>query len=85
MTEPLEARCTDKPEPAVNASSKAAFDTVSEWVRNQMQAGGRYAETTGTERVRVNTKLDEMAQLFQVHGDVAQMSADDKLKVFNNQ
>lgn len=79
------ALAAEKVEPAVNASTKAAFDTVSDWVRKQMDAGGRYAETNAGERARVNARLDEMGKLFQTHGEVAQMSSDDKLRLFNGQ
>ena len=36
------ASASDKPNPAVNANDKDSFQVVSEWVRKQMEAGGRY-------------------------------------------
>jgi hypothetical protein len=72
-------------EPAVNASNKDAFETVSAWVRGQMKEGGRYAHVTATERTRVDTRLGEMEHLFQKSPAVDQMSDDDKLRLFNYQ
>ena len=80
---PLSAK--DKVEPAVNANTKDAFATVSVWVRKQMDKGGRYSYVTPAERSKVNASLDEMGNLFQKRGDVAQMSDAEKLEMFNSQ
>jgi hypothetical protein len=76
---------TEKADPAVNASSKEAFETVSTWVRKQMDAGGRYSYVTAAERGTVNAELDGMGRLLQQHGDVSHMSDQDKTQMFNSQ
>ncbi|MEO5623469.1 MAG: hypothetical protein ABIO74_11980 [Dokdonella sp.] len=75
----------DIAEHAINASSRDAFDTVSGWVRKQMDAGGRYSYVTADERNKVNAELDEMGQLFQQRSDVAHMSDAEKTMLFNSQ
>jgi hypothetical protein len=79
------AHAKDKPAPAVNASDKESFTTVSAWVRTQMKDGGRYAETDATERARVNARLDDMAALFEIKGSVDKMSTDEKVTLLNSQ
>ena len=79
------ASASDKPNPAVNASDKDSFQTVSEWVRKQMDAGGRYAETNGEERQVVNARLDEMTRMFEQKASVDQMSVDEKKKLLVDQ
>lgn len=79
------ASASDKPNPAVNASDKESFQTVSEWVRKQMDAGGRYAETNGEERQVVNARLDEMSRMFEQKPSVDQMSIDEKKKLLVDQ
>ncbi|WP_395680717.1 hypothetical protein [Dokdonella sp.] len=79
------AGAADKANPAVNASDKDSFQTVSEWVRKQMDAGGRYAETNGEERQVVNARLDEMSKLFEQKSSVDQMSIDEKKKLLVDQ
>ena len=76
---------TEKPGPAVNANDKDSFQTVSEWVRKQMDAGGRYAETNGEERQTVNTRLDEMGKLFEQKATVQQMTPDEKKQLLVDQ
>lgn len=80
---PLAAK--ESPSPAVNASSKDAFETVSAWVRTQMDDGGRYAHVTADERSKVNTRLDEMDRLFGDKTDVSQMNAADKAAMLTKQ
>ena len=79
------ASASDKPNPAVNASDKDSFQTVSEWVRKQMDAGGRYAETNGEERRGVNARLDEMTKMFEQKASVDQMTIDEKKKLLVDQ
>ena len=79
------ASASDKPNPAVNASDKDSFQTVSEWVRKQMDAGGRYSETSGEERQVVNARLDEMTKMFEQKPSVDQMSVDEKKKLLVDQ
>lgn len=81
----MPALAKDKVEPAVNASNKDAFATVSNWVRGQMDEGGRYGHVSAGERTRVNTRLDEMSGLFERYGTVEQMPEADKLEMFNKQ
>ena len=83
MAMPIAAK--EKVDPAVNANTKDAFETVSTWVRKQMDAGGRYSYVTAGERSKVNAKLDEMNQLFQKNGDTAQMTDAEKTAMFNSQ
>lgn len=80
---PLSAK--DKVEPAVNANTKDAFQTVSAWVRAQMNDNGRYPNLSARERGTVETRLDEMGRLLDARGSVEQMSADEKMKMFNAQ
>jgi hypothetical protein len=80
---PLSAK--EKAEPAVNANTKDAFETVSTWVHKQMDEGGCYSYVTAGERSKVNGKLDEMSKLFQKRGDVAQMTDAEKTEMFNSQ
>lgn len=80
---PLAAK--DKVEPAVNASTKEAFQTVSTWVRGQMTDDGRYPRLSARERGTVEARLDEMGRLFEARGSVEQMSGDEKLKMLNAQ
>jgi hypothetical protein len=79
------ASASDKPNPAVNASDKDSFQTVSEWVRKQMDAGGRYAEASGEERQVVNARLEEMTKMFEQKSSVDQMSIDEKKKLLVDQ
>ena len=79
------ASASDKPNPAVNASDKDSFQTVSEWVRKQMDVGGRYAETNGEERQVVTARLDDMAKLFEQKSTVDQMSVDEKKRLLVDQ
>jgi hypothetical protein len=71
--------------PAVNADTKASFDTVSTWVRKQMEGGGRYSEINAGERSQVDAKLSEMGRMFEKNGDVAHMNDEDKTRMFNAQ
>jgi hypothetical protein len=80
---PVSAR--DKVDPAVNASTRDAFETVSTWVRQQMDSGGRYSYVTAGERSKVNEQLDKMSSLFQTSGDTAKMTDADKTAMFNSQ
>lgn len=81
----LPAFAKDRPDPAVNASTKDAFATVSTWVRGQMQDGGRYLHVTPSERTRVSERLDQISGIFEKVPAVDQMSDEDKLKLFNYQ
>jgi len=72
------AMAKDAPAPAVNASDKDSFQTVAEWVRKQMEPGGRYAEVNGSERRTIHERLDEMGKLFESRGAVDQMTLDEK-------
>lgn len=60
-------------EKAVAAETKAAFADQATSVRKQMEQGGRYEFVSGPERSKVDTRLDEMAAIFE-QGDVATLS-----------
>jgi hypothetical protein len=75
----------DKPEAAINASNKEAFETVSGWVRKQMEPGGRYSYVTPVDQKKVNSELDEMGKLMQQRGDVEHMTDAEKKSMFANQ
>ena len=79
------AMAKDEPSHAVNASDKGSFQTVSEWVRKEMDAGGRYSEANGEERRVVNARLDEMSKMFEQKPSVEQMSIDEKKKLLVDQ
>jgi hypothetical protein len=79
------AMAKDTPEKTVNAGDKASFDTVSAWVRKQMDTDGRYSFVTADERKTVSANLDRMGQLFEKHGDTAHMSDTEKTGLFNDQ
>lgn len=80
---PLAAK--EKINPAVNADNKEAFATVSQWVRKQMDEGGRYGHVAATDRMKVDAKLTEMGTLFDQRGAVAQMTNAEKTQMFNDQ
>ena len=69
----------------IQATNQTDFAKVVANVRAEMEADGRYAEVAGTERSRVNARLDEMTALFAKNGDVAQMNQADKVALFNAQ
>jgi hypothetical protein len=81
----LPAFADDKPQAAVNASNKDAFETVSGWVRKQMEPGGRYSYVTPADQKKVDSELDEMGKLFQQRGDVEHMTDAEKKSMFVNQ
>lgn len=81
----LPVMAKDTADHAVNANSKDAFETVSGWVRKQMEPGGRYSYVTAEERSTVNSELDGMDALFQHNADVSHMSDADKTQMFNRQ
>ncbi|GAA0716896.1 hypothetical protein [Dokdonella soli] len=83
LAAPLSA--AEKASPAVNADTKEAFATVSEWVHKQMNEGGRYSHVTSREKETVDKRFDEMDKLFAKSGAVAQMSDDEKTRMFNAQ
>lgn len=75
----------EKPDAAVNASTKDAFETVSVWVRKQMEAGGRYSYVAAADKSKVNSELDDMGKLLQARGDVDHMTPDEKKEMFVKQ
>jgi hypothetical protein len=56
-------------EKVIAADTKAAFAEQTAGVRKQMEQGGRYEFVTADERRKVETRLDEMAAIFE-QGDV---------------
>ncbi|MEO5626978.1 MAG: hypothetical protein ABIQ70_13300 [Dokdonella sp.] len=85
MAAPLVAVAGEKPEAAVNASSKDDFQTVAVWVRKEMTPGGRYSYVSDAERGTVNRELDNMNLMFEKNGDVAHMNDQQKTQMFNSQ
>ncbi|HEU4664282.1 MAG TPA: hypothetical protein VFS55_09655 [Dokdonella sp.] len=69
----------------VNADSADAFQQVVTWVHDEMKAGGRYASLTPADRTVVDAKFAQMQDLFDKHGSVAGMRAEDKVELFNTQ
>lgn len=69
----------------VYADTGAKFETVSARVRNEMQEGGRYSYVTPDERSTVEARLAEMRELFEKRDSTANMSDDEKMRMFNDQ
>ena len=75
----------EKAQPAVKADTKEAFVEAASKAREQMKEGGRYSRVSADERSKVDARLDEMGHLFDERGSVAQMSDDEKVRLFNAQ
>jgi hypothetical protein len=72
-------------ETGVKADTKEAFDPLAANVRKEMETGGRYEYVKPTERTTIDKKLDEMTQLFQQAGAVANMTEVQKIALYNDQ
>jgi hypothetical protein len=72
-------------EAAIRATTRAAFEAVAASVRQDMQAGGRYAYVKPDERDRVEAALVRMQALFEHSGSVDAMDAGQKVALFNAQ
>jgi len=70
---------------AVRATTRAAFETVAGEVRQEMDAGGRYAYVKPDEREKVEAGLARMQALFERSGSVDAMDKDQKIALFNAQ
>jgi hypothetical protein len=75
---------TDVP-PPVKAETPQQFDPVAAGVREAMKPGGRYEFVTATDKLKVDTSLDEMKALLEKSGSVSSMADRDKLALFNAQ
>lgn len=72
-------------EKQVNADTKEAFADISQNVRRQMDAGGKYEFVPADERARIDKSFTEMTALFDQYGTVSAMNQDAKVKLFNDQ
>ena len=72
-------------EKQVNADTKEAFADISQNVRRQMDAGGKYEFVPPDERTKIDKSFGEMTALFDQYGSVSAMNQDAKVKLFNNQ
>lgn len=75
----------EKTKPPVNATTKDEFTRVVAQIHGEMAPSGRYAEVSGPERERVDSRLADMTAIFAKYGDVASMSKQDKVVFFNAQ
>ena len=75
----------EKAKPAVKADTREAFAAVAADTRTGMGEGGRFSSISATEKSKVNSRLDEMGRLFDQRESVAQMSDDEKMRLFNAQ
>jgi hypothetical protein len=81
----MEAAPATKTETIVRVDDKAEFSAVAATVQKEMLPGGRYEFVDNQERGTVNTRLLDMQSLFDRHDTVAQMDADTKVQLFNDQ
>jgi hypothetical protein len=82
---PLGTVYASRTEAAVKADNKSDFTAVVAAVHEQMVLGGRYEFVDSTERSEIDAKLGAMQSLFDKYGTVAQMNADTKTQLFNDQ
>jgi hypothetical protein len=68
-----------------NADTKEKFDLVSTNVREAMKPGGRYEYVKPAERSTIEQKLSQMDALFKQSPNVAEMSQQTKIDLFNDQ
>jgi hypothetical protein len=73
------------PMPVLENETAEAFQPQVDFVRAQMQTGGRYEYIRDKDRERVNADLDTMRAMIVKHGTVAAMKEEDKIKLFNIQ
>lgn len=69
----------------VNAGNGDTFQQVVTWVHDEMKTGGRYAEVTPAERLKVDARFAEMQALFDERGSIERMHQDEKVALFNAQ
>lgn len=72
-------------ENSVKADTRDAFDQLADNVRREMQAGGKYEFIKPDEKPQVEKALDDMTKLFDEHENVADMTQDQKVALFNAQ
>jgi hypothetical protein len=72
-------------EKTFNADTAEKFDATAEYVRKEMEKGGRYQYVKPEERKKIDTALGDMSKLFAENGSVAAMNQDTKVKLFNDQ
>ncbi|MEO7432413.1 MAG: hypothetical protein ABIR62_10355 [Dokdonella sp.] len=83
LSGPLAAK--EKYREVVNANSEEQFSQISENVRKDMSAGGRYEFVEPAERSKVEKGLADMAAMFRQSGSVDKMTQGDKVALFNTQ
>ncbi len=70
---------------AVKADTAEKFvSTVSE-INTEMDAGGRYEFISATDKIKVQDDLNRMSAMLQASHSVGQMTADQKIALFNLQ
>lgn len=75
----------DEPKQIVKADNAKDFAVVVSAVHQEMQTGGRYEFTPEAERGTIDSRLSDMSALFQKRGTVDAMTADEKVRLMNDQ
>lgn len=85
-SEPAEAAIPENEgKPVVAADTKDNFEAVAAAIRQQMQAGGRFAFVSRAGRETVDSKLTDMASLFNQFGGVDKMDATARQRLLGDQ
>lgn len=79
------AALADEPKQIVKADNAQDFAVVATAVRQEMQTGGRYEFTPEAERGTIDARLADMSGLFEKRGTVDAMTADEKVRLMNDQ
>lgn len=79
------AALADEPKQIVKADNAQDFAVVVAAVRQEMQTGGRYEFVPEAERGTIDTRLADMSALFDKRGTVDAMTADEKVRLMNDQ
>lgn len=74
-----------EPKQIVKADNAQDFAVVATAVRQEMQTGGRYEFTPEAERGTIDARLADMSALFDKRGTVDAMTADEKVRLMNDQ
>jgi len=74
-----------KTEVIVKAENKSDFTAVVAAVHQQMQSGRRYEFVNQAERQKVDANFADMQSLFDKYDTTAQMDANAKVQLFNDQ
>lgn len=79
------AAWAEDPKQVVKADNAQDFAVVAAAVRQEMQTGGRYEFTPEAERGTIDARLADMSALFEKRGTVDAMTADEKVRLMNDQ